>query len=312
MMWLGVDGGGTKTAFSLYDDDITFVDRLVLGTCHYAQVGFDGMERVLSEGVCWGLDRASHTCIEPAAPSVGIGFALCGYGEGADVSRRMDEVVERIAGARPHLLVNDVEAAWAAGLDCADGIAIISGTGSIALGVCRGESMRCGGWDYELGDEGSGGWLGKEALRAFTRQADGRDARGALYTLVRERLGIDDDFDVIGWAQRHYAERSSVSALAPIVTDAARAGDISALAILERAAQEEADMVDAIVRGLFHRSGPQSASIPVTYVGGTFAAGDLLLEPLARALGPGCRLVAPAHEPDLGPVLLLKNKTRGI
>ena len=133
MMWLGVDGGGTKTAFSLYDDDITFVDRLVLGTCHYSQVGFEGMERVLSEGGCWGLDRASHTCIEPAAPSVGIGFALCGYGEGADVSRRMDEVVERIAGARPHLLVNDVEAAWAAGLDCADGIAIISGTGSIAL-----------------------------------------------------------------------------------------------------------------------------------------------------------------------------------
>lgn len=312
MMWLGVDGGGTKTAFSLYDDDITLVDRLVLGTCHYAQVGFDGMERVLSEGVCWGLDRAAHTCIEPGAPSMGIGFALCGYGEGADVSRRMDEVVERIAGARPHLLVNDVEAAWAAGLDCADGIAIISGTGSIALGVRQGESMRCGGWDYELGDEGSGGWLGKEALRAFTRQADGRDARGALYTLVRERLGIDDDFDVIRWAQRHYAERSSVSALAPIVTDAARAGDISALAILERAAQEEADMADAIVRGLFHRSGPQSASIPVTYVGGTFAAGDLLLEPLARALGPGCRLVAPAHEPDLGPVLLLKNKTRGI
>ena len=172
--------------------------------------------------------------------------------------------------------------------------------------------MRCGGWDYELGDEGSGGWLGKEALRAFTRQADGRDVRGALYTLVREKLGIDDDFDVIGWAQRHYAERSSVSALAPIVTDAARAGDISALTILERAAREEADMVDAIVRGLFHRSGPQSAPIPVTYVGGTFAAGDLLLEPLARALGLGCRLVAPAHEPDLGPVLLLKNKTRGI
>ena len=167
MMWLGVDGGGTKTAFSLYDDDITFVDRLVLGTCHYSQVGFEGMERVLSEGVCWGLDRASHTCIEPAAPSVGIGFALCGYGEGADVSRRMDEVVERIAGARPHLLVNDVEAAWAAGLDCADGIAIISGTGSIALGVCRGESMRCGGWDYELGDEGPAvGWARRPCERS--------------------------------------------------------------------------------------------------------------------------------------------------
>lgn len=298
MRWLGVDGGGTKTAFTLYDENLSQLDRFELPTCHYAQIGYAGMQRVLNEGV----RRAEATGL--LGSEYGIGFGICGYGEGVESSAAIEDAVLNAAGNHPFSLVNDVESAWAAGLDMQDGIVIIAGTGSIAYGVSEGRSMRCGGWDYELGDEGSGGWLGKELLRAFTRQSDGREAPGAILDLVRRELGIADDFEVIEFAQNYMASRSRISQLAPLVNEAAQAGDPSARAILARAAQEEAAMVDAIVRGIFDGCD----RIPVTYIGGTFKAGDLILEPLAAALPRNCELVPPRFEPDRGAVLILQSR----
>lgn len=302
MRWLGVDGGGTKTAFTVYDERLVAADRLVLPTCHYAQAGIDGMHDVLAQGIAW-----AHSAGLLGVP-YGIGFSICGYGENAEADAAIAGTARDLADGHPFALVNDVEAAWAAGLDMADGIALIAGTGSIALGVRGERRQRCGGWDYEIGDEGSGGWMGRELLRAFTRQADGRDARGPLYDLVREELALADDFDIIAFAQAHIADRTRIAALSQVACRAAEAGDASALDIFRRAAHEEADMVAALVRSLFGDLADTLESVPVTYIGGTFRAGQLILEPLAAALPSCCKLVAPAHEPDLGAVLILKDR----
>lgn len=317
MRWLGIDAGGTKTAFTLYDEDLQPIDRFELPTSHYAQAGYDGMRAILTEGVLRAEER------KILGERFGIGVGMCGYGEGAESSARIERIVRDVAGARPYELVNDVESAWAAGLGLADGIVVIAGTGSIAYGVHGKRTMRCGGWDYELGDEGSGGWLGKELLRAFTRQCDGRDAAGPLRDLVRKELGLESDFDVIAFAQRYMADRSRISALAPLVSTAAQAGDASARSILARAAREEAEMVAAIVHGIFcgacdgrdgsdgggcAADGHAGRPVPVTYVGGTFKAGPAILDPLSEALPRCCRLVPPLHEPDRGACLLLQRR----
>ena len=317
---LGIDGGGTKTAFTLFDrtaEGLVELDRLVLGTCHFAQVGMEGMEGVLARGVSWARELAARHAAAPDAP-LQIAFAICGYGEDPAQASRIDLACARVADASRHIVVNDVEAAWAAGLELADGIALIAGTGSIAYGRRAGRSMRCGGWDYLLGDEGSGGWMGKELLRAFTRQADGRDPRGPLHGLVRSELALADDFGLIAFAQRHFADRGRIAALAPLVERAARAGDASALGIFSAAAREEADTVRAVARALFGDGGDgdadghdagihDAAPIPVAYVGGTFKAGELILGPLARELGPGFELRAPRLSPEAGAALLLEH-----
>ena len=301
MRWLGIDAGGTKTAFATYDETLTQLNRFELPTSHYAQAGFDGMEAVLAEGIA----RAEAAGL--LGEQYGIGIGMCGYGEGTTSTARIEQIAAKVAGAHPYALVNDVESAWAAGLNLADGIVIIAGTGSIAYGVHGERSLRCGGWDYELGDEGSGGWLGKELLRA--RQCDGRDPAGPLRNLVRQELELADYFDIIAFAQEHMANRSRISALAPLVSKAAAAGDASARRILERAATEEAEMVAAIVRGIFDEPDNQAAgSIPVTYVGGTFKAGEAILGPLGAALPRCCRLIAPLHEPELGACLILQKR----
>lgn len=300
MRWLGIDGGGTKTAFSVYDEHLNRLDRLVLPTCHYAQAGIEGAADILRRGVSWARER----CL--AGTQFGIGFSICGYGENPEADEALARCADSLADGRPHVVVNDVEAAWAAGLSMADGIALISGTGSIALGVRGERQLRCGGWDYEIGDEGSAGWMGKELLRAFTRQCDGRDPRGPLYDIVRRELALGDDYEIIPFAQASMGQRGTIAALCPLVTQAARAGDTSALGIFARAAQEEADMVRAIMDVLFIDGALDP--VPVTYIGGTFNAQELILRPLAAALPSSCQLVAPQREPDLGPVLILRSR----
>lgn len=311
MTWLGIDGGGTKTACTLYNESLQPLARTTFSTCHYAQAGADGMACVFRDCLAWarrhGLDRDG-----------GVGLGICGYGEGAESDRAIESAVKAAVGTRPYALVNDVDAAWAAGLDLADGIAVIAGTGSIALGVRNGASMRCGGWDYLLGDEGSGGWIGKEALRAFTRQSDGRDQRGPLYHALKRELGLIDDFDIIRFAQDHLHDRTCIASLSVLVAQAAREEDASALRIYRQAAKEIAQMVETIMRELFDKddkdgfedrgSASLDALVPVTYIGGVFSAGDVLLDPLLHTLSARCRLVAPLHEPSLGPVLILRER----
>lgn len=311
MTWLGIDGGGTKTACTLYNESLQPLARTTFSTCHYAQAGADGMTCVFRDCLAWarrhGLDRDG-----------GVGLGICGYGEGAESDRAIESAVKAAVGTRPYALVNDVDAAWAAGLDLADGIAVIAGTGSIALGVRNGASMRCGGWDYLLGDEGSGGWIGKEALRAFTRQSDGRDQRGPLYHALKRELGLIDDFDIIRFAQDHLHDRTRIASLSVLVAQAAREEDASALRIYRQAAKEIAQMVETIMRELFDKddkdgfedrgSASLDALVPVAYIGGVFSAGDVLLDPLLHTLPARCRLVAPLHEPSLGPVLILRER----
>ena len=75
MRWLGIDAGGTKTAFATYDETQTQLDRFELPTSHYAQAGFDGMEAVLAEGIA----RAEAAGL--LGEQYGIGIGMCGYGE---------------------------------------------------------------------------------------------------------------------------------------------------------------------------------------------------------------------------------------
>lgn len=314
MMWLGVDGGGTKTEFVLFDEEMRPRERFRLGTCHPGQVGYDGMTAALGEGV--GL--ASAAAGAAGDTICGVGLGLAGYGQDPAIRARMAEAVRAAVGDVPTELMSDVEAAWASTLGLRDGAVVICGTGSIAFGRRGDETTRAGGWGYQVGDEGSGYWIGHEVLRLFSRQADGRDPRGALFDTVMRELEFSAPYDVITYAHDVLAgDRTRTASLTRVLRAAADAGDPAALACYQRVAAELADIVRAVVEALYGRDavagglavgdGAADTKIPVGYVGGVFeGAGEFLLEPLARALPAGCALVAPAYEPAAGPCLMLR------
>lgn len=330
-MYIGIDGGGTKTACAVCNDDLTArLASCTLGSCHIRQVGAAGIERVLSDA----LDFCAPYLTGTPASQVHVCIGLAGYG--ADTSTRADieAAVVRACGAYDSFVTSDIDAAHAAALDGGDGIVVIAGTGSIALGKRGTRTQRCGGWGPRFGDEGSGYWIGQACLRAFSQQSDGRLACGPLLQLVRAHFGVTNDFDVIGMVEREGAHRRrSIAALTKVVVEAARQGDAAAIDILHTAARMDAAMVEPIVTSLFAQdtngvdvvssvkvAAPGTCTVPgvcaasgtpadeatsssriaVSYVGGTFLAKEFILDTFKTLLPASCTLVSPAYSPTLG------------
>ena len=100
-------------------------------------------------------------------------------------------IMKRIGYKAHVLVVNDALVALEAGAPGQPGVVIISGTGSISYGRnAHGEAARSGGWGYVLGDEGSGYWIGRGALRAVLREADQRGPKTVLTPLLLDHFGV--------------------------------------------------------------------------------------------------------------------------
>ncbi|MBQ2063993.1 MAG: ATPase [Firmicutes bacterium] len=302
--YIGVDGGGTKTKFTLAREDGTVIGMHTAGTCHYLQCGYDSAAKVIREGIDAVLEKGSVTGSRTLqlrdVARVFIGCA--GYGDVQEDTQRLDDVLVK-AIPIPFTAGNDCENAHAGALAGKAGINLIAGTGSMGYGVNEcGETARCGGWHHALGsDEGGGYWMGWRLLREFMRQSDGRDARTALYDRIRKSLSLRTDDQLIGLVVEQWGmDRTRIASLAPLVQELLAEGDPHAEKIVLDAAQELFD----IARALRDRLG-FAGQVPVSGTGSIFKIGVPLLDPLAEKLAEGGMVYTPpVYEPDLGAVLL--------
>lgn len=199
---------------------------------------------------------------------------------------------------------NDMVCSWAGSLACADGISVIAGTGSMAYGEYAGRTARAGGWGELIGDEGSAYWIAREGMNLFSRMSDGRAPRGPLYELVRARVGIAVDLDLCAQVYgEDVSARSAFAGFAPLVHEAAQAGDAQAAEIFRRGADELVQCVRAVRRSL---QVPDEVVLPVSSTGGVFQNGGLLLDAFRAALThahPPFAYREPQHQPDVGAAL---------
>jgi N-acetylglucosamine kinase-like BadF-type ATPase len=299
-MFLGVDGGGTKTAFALVDSQGQVLARHEASSAYYLEVGMDGAAAMLANG-CGTLFAAA------GVKANDIDFAFFGlpaYGEDRAIQQQLDALPLAVLGHGRYLCGNDMVCSWAGSLACADGISVIAGTGSMAYGEFAGRRARAGGWGELFSDEGSAHWIARAGLGLFSRMSDGRAPRGPLYQLVRGRLALQEDLDLCQVVYGELkGERSKVAALSRLVAEAATLGDHQAEAIIEAAAAELAALVDAVRCALGVAAGVEVA---VSYTGGLFGADGPLREPFARVLATRAtsyRLAPPRLAPVLGAAL---------
>jgi N-acetylglucosamine kinase-like BadF-type ATPase len=302
-LYLGVDGGGTKTAFVLADDAGEVLAEAAGPSAYYFASGIDLVERVLEDGVAAvtrsaGLDR---TAIDRAF------VALPGHGEASADVPALDAIAGRVLGHDRYDVGNDAVAGWAGSLGGADGINIVAGTGSVAYGEWRGTAHRAGGWSEVFGDEGSAYWVAVRGLNAFSRMSDGRLPSGPLHAAIRERVQAATDLDVIGVVVDGWgAKRDRIAALAPAVTEAAASGDAAAQAIVDDAGAELAALVAAVRAGLGVAPGER---VPVSYSGGMFRAPGIRAA-FEAALPAGSELREPIAGPALGAALYARRRAR--
>lgn len=297
--FLGVDGGGSKTAYVVLDGSGRVVAEVTGPSCYYFGSGIELVERVLGEGLA---SVSAESGIAPDGFAHAF-FGLPGYGEvGADVPR-LQAIVRKVLGHDRFGCDNDMVGGWAGALAGRDGINVVAGTGSIAYGEHLGLAHRAGGWSELFGDEGSAYWVAVRGLNAFSRMSDGRLPHGPLHALLAARAGIGGDLDLIGTVMDRWGgRRAEIAALAPVVVEAADAGDTAALAILEQAGRELVALVEACRTRLGYGEGE---SVETSYSGGMFSA-PTFRAAFTRALeaaGPAYRLRAPAYGPGVGSAL---------
>lgn len=298
--YLGIDGGGSKTAFLLIDDGGQVLGSHTEGPAYYLEIGWDAMRAMLARGIQATLAEAA------LAPSA-LTFAFLGlpsYGEDSRLIAALDAAASPPLERVRYRCGSDAVCGWAGALAGEDGINVIAGTGSMTYGEYEGRAARAGGWGELFSDEGSAYWIARRGLNLFSRMSDGRIERGPLHDILRRHFELHSDLDLCAAIyDQAQVQRSNLAALAPLVAEAARHGDVRASALFTDAAGELAQLVDAVHRQL---AVPPQLTLSVSYSGGLFQQRDLLLAPLLARLASSdarYRIVAPRLPPAAGAAL---------
>ena len=297
--YIGVDSGGTKTAFAIARKDGKPVASLQrAGSCHQ-MIGVDAVIDTLCSGV---LELLSVVGAQPSE-CAGCCLGISCFGENAEADEAIACAIRQRLQPIPVQIANDVEVGAAGSLGSGEGIHLVAGTGAIGFGRGKnGQSARCSGWVDFFGDEGSCYWIGRAAMSVFSKQADGRLPRGALYDIVRKELSLRNDYDFIEHILRDVAPyRDKVAQFQRYAARAALEADASALQLYDNAAGE----LTQIVQALKNRLQFSETRVKVSYFGGLFKTGELILVPLRKKLErEGCFLCAPERTAVEGALLL--------
>jgi len=251
-------------------------------------------------------DAIGNRGIVPAAICLGI----------AGVDRPNDAatvrgIMRRIGFNSRVLIVNDALIALETGAPGRPGVVIISGTGSIAYGRnAAGEAARSGGWGYVLGDEGSGYWIGRAALRAVLRAADRRGPETILTPMLLDHFKIAQPQLLLHEVYHQQLKPAAIGALAECVHSAFLRGDTAAVGILRGAADE----LQASALSVARRLGLVGSSFSFILSGGIFRAVPWLEQELSRRLpaaAPGSAVTRLDREPAEGAVTLALQEARG-
>ena len=301
MIVLGIDAGGTKTVCQVADGKGNVLAESRGPGANLVSLGEQRVEAALRAVIDPALadrpDRIDAVC---------LGMA------GVDQAREADTVrgvLSRIGHFGQTLVVSDSLIALEAGAPDSPGVVVASGTGSIAYGRdASGRAARAGGWGYVLADEGSGFWLGKEAIRAVLRAADRRGPVTSMTGPVLRHFGVGRPQDIGREVYRDGLRPAALAEIAPIVEAAAAAGDQVAVDILDAAASELTRLAVSVAEQLDLPQGP------VVLAGGTFRAAPRLtvavLAALAERLPDAERRVLDV-EPAYGAVRLAIALVRG-
>ena len=275
---LGLDGGGSKTIVAVADRDGAVVAlRRGPGLDPHGNARWrEDLAALITDLEAW------HARLERAV------LGLSCHSESAAVSAEQTACAGRLFCV-PVDTLNDVHVAFEGALAGRAGVLALAGTGAMTwAGDGRGLHRRAGGWGDLVGDEGSGYWLGREALTETTRVLDGRSRAGAFAEAVLGCIGVGGA-DLIGWIYGLENRRASIAALAIVVDRLSAAGDATALALMTRAAEHLVEQVEAAWRSL-----GSSEPLEWSYAGSLFSSPRFMAAMVERLGAP--------RVPELPPV----------
>lgn len=279
---LGVEGGGTKTAWVLVQRKGEEMHVLEQGRLPPSNLRLTTPERLreIFQEFPRPVDRA------------GVFLAGCVTEEDKVLLARLCN--ETWPGAKI-VTGSDRESGMAAALGNGDGIVVNAGSGSSVTGRRDGRLEKAGGWGHILGDAGGAYFLVVQALRLILREYDLHRGEVQFTARILQALSLNDLDQLVRWAQE--ADKMEVALLAPVVFEAAAAGDERVLEIIEEGARVLSAYTEAVASRL-HLLAPK-----VMLMGGLFQRDSLYAHAFRRRLKknlPDARVAAAERAPEMG------------
>jgi N-acetylglucosamine kinase-like BadF-type ATPase len=244
---LAVDGGGTKSLCYFFDEQGLIRGQGRSGSCNYQGVGKEAAVRelihairyALEEGKLAGDGEIGETELETECAAMGLAGLDTEY-DRAIIMELVEEALQTLRIRAKHLIIeNDGLAALLGATGGQPGVLMIAGTGSIVYGVNdQGAVARAGGWGHRVGDEGSGYWIGKQAIIHILKTMDGRAAPNQLAEHILPYLGLKNAEDLFNWTYSASYSVEKVGELSSLVSQAHMQGDAVAHSIMMQAAEE--------------------------------------------------------------------------
>ncbi len=308
-LYLGVDGGGTKTHIALIDHEGTLVAEGFSGASNPLRVGIE-------TAVTNILDAVDKACDEHDLPRGDIVAATLGLAgvRRADLRQRVKERISQSLRIKKVDVFTDAEIALYGIGPTTPGLVIIAGTGSVAIGRnSNGDIYSAGGWGPIAGDEGGGAGIALSALHRIAKASDGRARKTALSEIAVDyfRAGRIENLSVAIYAPQ--VDNARIAGFAKFVGETAKAGDEVAVEILREAGTELGIAAKAVVEKL----GLKRSKVPIGLVGSVFKSGRLVTDALlatVRSAAPKAYLfdnmVQPAYSAARMTLATFENGTK--
>lgn len=240
-IYIGVDGGGTKTALGAFDARGKLLSECVVGPLNYNFIGLEAALRHLAEGI------DSLSVPRERIRAVGIGDPSIDDCSESETARRFLSEAERMLGVPVYVQSDVYMTLYGLTHGSSAGVLVVSGTG--AMGIAEDADGRisvAGGWGRLTGDEGSGYDIGLRGISAALRAADGIGRETALLPAALRYFGVAQPRELIDC---FYGEDDpDVAGFARCVADCAERGDACAEEILLSAARYLAECASVLVR----------------------------------------------------------------
>lgn len=257
--------------------------------------------------------------------STGVRIAVCVAGAANETLRsQLEGLLRRKLNVKALKVYPDVSAAFASAFEPGipvEGLCgvIIAGTGSVlylprasARGLGNNSSPRAldpngfnkiGGWGRLIGDEGSGYWIGREALRKVTHHYDGREDCKYLAEALKKKFKFSPE----NLVKKIYHDNFEISKITKTVFRCAENGDNISKAIIKEAAQHLADHLIPVLHSPLTKGG---RAVVLALCGSLFSE-ETLLEKYFREIVkknfPNVELIKPKNKPVWGALKLAMN-----
>lgn len=301
-LFLGVDGGGTKTSVALMNAAGEVIAEGTAGASNPLRVGVETAVANIAAAIDKACDNGDISRGDIAAATLGLAGV-----RRQDIRERVCESFITRFRIRDTNVTTDADIALYGTTMGKAGLVVIAGTGSVCLGVnAMGERAMSGGWGPIAGDEGGGRGIAGEALHAVAKASDGRGPKTKLSERAAEYFRASNVENLIGAIYAPKMDNSRIAGFARLVVETALDGDKIAREIIADAGRELGMAAAAVLKKL----GLEKQEVPIGCVGGVFNAGRLLTKPMKEIIkkhAPKAYLTDPQMPPSHAAAMMAMN-----